>query len=93
VAGRRAPRLDGAPDQRPFPRRLGEVVNVSREHFQIEQDARDYVLVDRGSACGTIVEGRPVGGDRAGRRIALHDQDLIIVATSHSPLVFKFRAG
>ena len=35
-----------------------EVVQVSREHFQIEQQGGEYVLVDRASACGTIVEGR-----------------------------------
>ena len=71
----------------------GAVVNVSREHFQIEQDGGRYVLVDRGSACGTIVEGRTVGGDRKGGRTDLRDHDVIIVGTSHSPFVFKFRAG
>jgi FHA domain len=72
----------------------GEVVNVSREHFAIEHDGGDrYVLVDRGSACGTLVEGRLVGGDRSGDRTELHDHDVIFVGTSVSPFVFKFRTG
>jgi pSer/pThr/pTyr-binding forkhead associated (FHA) protein len=70
----------------------GEVVNVSREHFLIERDGAGYTLVDRGSAGGTLVEGRRVGGDRAGGRAELHDHDVIIVGTSHSPFIFKFRA-
>jgi pSer/pThr/pTyr-binding forkhead associated (FHA) protein len=70
----------------------GEVVNVSREHFLIERDGDGYVLVDRASAGGTLVEGRRVGGDRAGGRAELHDHDVIIVGTSHSPFIFKFRA-
>jgi len=43
-----------------------EVMNVSREHFQIDRDAGGFVLVDRGSTCGTIVEGNSVGGDHKG---------------------------
>jgi hypothetical protein len=31
-----------------------------------------------------------VGGNRAGGRIALHDQDIIVAGTSASPYVFKF---
>jgi pSer/pThr/pTyr-binding forkhead associated (FHA) protein len=71
----------------------GELLNVSREHFLIEQDGGRYFLVDRGSACGTIVEGRTVGGDRRGGRVELHDHDVIIVGTPASPFVFKFRTA
>jgi hypothetical protein len=71
----------------------GELFNVSREHFLIEQEAGRYFLVDRGSACGTIVEGRTIGGDRKGGRVELHDHDVIIVGTPASPFVFKFRSG
>jgi FHA domain len=71
----------------------GEVLNVSREHFAIEHDGDRHVLVDRGSACGTLVEGRLVGGDRSGGRAELHDHDVIIVGTSASPFVFKFRSA
>jgi hypothetical protein len=71
----------------------GEVIQVSREHFQIEQQGDEYRLVDRASACGTIVEGRTVGGDRSGGSVALHDHDVIIVGGEDSPFVFKFRLG
>ncbi len=70
----------------------GEMVNVSREHFAIEHEGDRFVLTDRGSTCGTLVEGRPVGGDRKGGRVDLRDQDVIIVGTASSPFVFKFRA-
>ena len=69
----------------------GEIIHVSREHFQIEQHGDDYALVDRASACGTLVEGRLVGGERQGGRVALHDHDVIIAGGEDSPFVFKFR--
>jgi pSer/pThr/pTyr-binding forkhead associated (FHA) protein len=70
----------------------GDILNVSREHFLIEHDGGRYMLTDRGSACGTIVEGRTVGGDRKGGRVELHDHDVIVVGTASSPFIFKFRS-
>ncbi len=67
--------------------------NVSREHFQIEHNGTQYVLVDRQSTCGTIVEGQVVGGKQAGGAVVLHDGDVIIVGTSASRFAFKFRVG
>jgi pSer/pThr/pTyr-binding forkhead associated (FHA) protein len=69
-----------------------EPLNVSREHVLIERRDAGYVLVDRESTCGTIVEGETVGGKNRGGTVALHDGDVIIVGTSASPFVFKFRA-
>lgn len=63
----------------------GGVLQVSREHFQIEEQDGRHFIVDRGSACGTIVEGRLLGGARQGGRAELHDHDVIIVGTSTSP--------
>jgi pSer/pThr/pTyr-binding forkhead associated (FHA) protein len=68
----------------------GEILNVSREHFQIERRGGSYYLVDRGSACGTLLEGTVVGGDRAGGEQRLSNGDVIIVGTSESRHVFKF---
>jgi len=65
-------------------------LNVSREHFQIERRNAEFLLVDRGSACGTLVEGVTVGGDRAGGQQRLENGDVIVVGTSVSPHVFKF---
>ena len=70
-----------------------EPLNVSREHFTIDRDGTGYILVDHASTCGTIVEGRTVGGHARGGSIPLHDGDVIIVGTSLSRYVFKFRAG
>lgn len=70
---------------------FGKSVNVSREHFQIE-DRGDgsYELVDRGSACGTIVGDRVVGGNFIGGRCQLTFGDSIIVGTRQSAIVFEF---
>jgi len=70
-----------------------EPLNVSRDHFAIDREDTGYVLVDQASTCGTIVEGQSVGGQTRGGIIALHDGDVIIVGTSLSPYVFKFRGG
>jgi pSer/pThr/pTyr-binding forkhead associated (FHA) protein len=68
-----------------------EMMNVSREHFQIVRDGEGFALEDRGSSLGTLVEGEKigVGGDR--KRVELKDGDVIIPGSSHSPYVFKFR--
>lgn len=69
-----------------------EPLNVSREHFHIEPDGSGFVLVDRQSTCGTLVEGTRVGGQNNGGTVPLRDGDVIIVGTARSPYVFKFRA-
>ena len=63
---------------------------VSGEHFAIERAADTFVLLDRGSACGTVVGGTRVGGDRTGGRSALRSGDEIVVGTRRSPYVFRF---
>ena len=88
-AERRAPGT--SPSNELYLAEPGELVNVSREHFQIQQHGTSYVLVDRQSTCGTILEGAVIGGGKAGREVQLSDGDVIIVGTSQSPYVFKFR--
>jgi pSer/pThr/pTyr-binding forkhead associated (FHA) protein len=70
----------------------GAILNVSREHCLIDEREGRYLLIDRGSACGTIVEGEQVGERRKGGWILLNDQDVIIVGSSESRFVFKFVA-
>jgi pSer/pThr/pTyr-binding forkhead associated (FHA) protein len=65
--------------------------HVSREHVQIEIDDGEYFVRDRGSLNGIIVEGRSIGGDRAGGRAHLQDHHVIIIGTATSPFAFKFR--
>ena len=64
---------------------------VSREHFLIALTQEKFVLIDRGSVCGTTVNGKTIGGDRRGGHIELHDQDEITLEAKGSPFVFKFR--
>ena len=66
-------------------------IDVSREHFQIEHESGKFYLTDRGSACGTIVAGRQIGGARLGGRVELRDYDRIVVGTASSAYVFEFR--
>lgn len=70
----------------------GPRLQVSRAHFQIEADGDGgYRLVDRGSACGTIVGNQQLGGNDRGGQAPLVDGDLILVGTSESPFAFRFR--
>jgi pSer/pThr/pTyr-binding forkhead associated (FHA) protein len=68
----------------------GKLLNISREHFQIEWRDSMFFLVDRGSVCGTLVEGVTVGKGRNGGEKQLKNGDVIIVGTSESRLAFKF---
>ena len=69
----------------------GTLLNVSREHFQIEKTKEGgYALVDRGSTCGTIVDGQTVGGQERGGTAPLKEGSLIRVGTQASPYLFKF---
>ena len=68
-----------------------EPMNVSREHFLIDRDADGFFLLDRGSMCGTLVEGGLVGGNGRPGRAPLVDHHVIMVGTSLSRYVFKFR--
>ncbi len=70
---------------------IGEYFNISREHVVIEQEGEEYFITDLGSVCGTIVEGKLLGGNRTGGRTQLYDQDVIILGTALSPFIFKFR--
>jgi hypothetical protein len=70
---------------------FGKSVNVSREHFQIEAKSDgSYELVDRGSACGTIVGSHVIGGNFSGGRCPLQFGDAIVVGTRESAIVFEF---
>jgi pSer/pThr/pTyr-binding forkhead associated (FHA) protein len=68
----------------------GPTFRLSREHFLIGEEDGRYFLVDRCSACGTLVEGRTIGGARTGGRCELRDGDVIIPGGSGSHFVFKF---
>jgi pSer/pThr/pTyr-binding forkhead associated (FHA) protein len=67
-----------------------ELMHISREHFAIEYANDQFFVLDRGSACGTIVAGIRVGGDRQGGRAALGHGDEITVGSDGSRYIFRF---
>lgn len=86
----RPKRDDGPPTNDIYLVDRGHRLNISREHFQIIRDEGGYTLVDRGSACGTKIDGRNVGGDDSGGSAQLHDGDEIAIGTTGTPYVFRF---
>lgn len=68
----------------------GQSLHISGAHFEIERADEGFVLVDRGSACGTIVAGRRIGGHRRGGQTPLRDGDEVVVGTSRSRYIFRF---
>jgi pSer/pThr/pTyr-binding forkhead associated (FHA) protein len=66
---------------------------ISRDHFLIERAQDRFILVDRGSLCGTVVTGTRVGGYRSGGRTELRHGDVIIIGTSKSPYAYRFDVG
>jgi hypothetical protein len=64
--------------------------HVSRQHFRIEVEGDDYVLVDCESALGTWVEGTLIGGHRRGGKVVLEDGDVIVPGGPSSRFIFKF---
>jgi hypothetical protein len=68
-------------------------LNISREHFQIEWRDNTFFIIDRGSACGILVEGATIGGNRTGGQHPLGSGDVIIVGTSASRHIYKFIAS
>ena len=68
----------------------GHLLNISREHFQIERDGEGFTLFDRGSACGTWVGETSVGGNDAIGRMRLKDGDIIAIGSKTSPYIFQF---
>jgi pSer/pThr/pTyr-binding forkhead associated (FHA) protein len=84
-------RRAGQPTNELYLAETGEPFQVSREHLLIQHNGTRFVLVDRQSVCGTIVEGAVIGGDHRGGVVPLNDGDVIIVGSSRSPFVFKIR--
>lgn len=68
-----------------------EVLNVSRQHFQIDRLADgSYKLTDRGSTCGTIVDGHHLGDKEQQSEAPIQSGSRVIVGTTESPFVFEF---
>jgi hypothetical protein len=70
-----------------------DIFYISREHFTIERVGDRFFLTDRGSACGTIVAGKQVGGNRVGGRTELRSGDDIVLGTYETGYVFRFEVS
>lgn len=70
----------------------GELLQISREHLQIEEVAGGgWRVVDRGSACGSVVGGKVIGGEDAGGAGPLADGDTIVLGVEGvSPYRYQF---
>lgn len=65
---------------------------VSRHHFVIERERDSYVICDRGSFLGTIVNGKQIGGKRRdGRAILQPGSNHVIAGDEHSRFVFDIQ--
>ena len=69
-------------DQEPF--------SVSRYHFMITRDGSEFIVRDRGSYLGTLVNGEAIGGKREKGQAPLNPGDNTLVAGKvKSPFRFK----
>jgi hypothetical protein len=69
----------------------GEEKFISRKHFLIDELPKGvYVLIDRESSLGTLVNGKLIGGDRKGGGVHLSNGAEIIIGGEKSPFVFRF---
>ncbi len=65
-------------------------LQISRQHLRIEKTETGYTVIDRGSACGTIVNTQKIGGEDRGGTCELQDGDIIKIGTEDSPYLFQF---
>ena len=68
----------------------GQIQRIERAHFRIEEDVREHLIVDRGSACGTGVGATRVGGNDLGGSAPLRDGDTISVGEGPTPYRYQF---
>lgn len=70
----------------------GERLNISREHLQIDaNDKGEFMVYDRGSACGTHVDGVAIGGRDATGTARLQEGSEIIIGLHDSPYRFRIK--
>lgn len=68
----------------------GELLNISREHFLIEQSENgDFMVLDRMSSCGTIVRSRQGSHTCIAQKWPISSGDEIVVGSSRSPYQFQ----
>ena len=68
----------------------GHFLQISRQHLQIEKTKTGYMISDRGSACGTIINTQKIGGEDRIGSYELNDGDIIKIGAEDSPYLFQF---
>lgn len=68
----------------------GKLLNISREHLQIELRDGEFIVADRGSACGFTINGQHTGGHDKGGRAVIRDGDELVLGIAASPYRFRF---
>ena len=68
----------------------GKFLEISREHCSIAMQEGNYVLQDRGSACGSMVNDVKIGGNDNPDEYTLKDGDIITLGFEKSEYKFKF---
>ena len=68
-----------------------ELLQISREHCSIiNNGVNEYVLQDRESSCGTLINQLKVGDDNKDATSLLKDGDIITLGSENSKYEFKF---
>ncbi|MEM7404419.1 MAG: FHA domain-containing protein [Pseudomonadota bacterium] len=68
----------------------GPVLHISREHFSILWEDGQFLIVDRGSACGTVVGSEYIGQEQSNDEAVLEPGHTLIVGSPDSPMAFRF---
>jgi pSer/pThr/pTyr-binding forkhead associated (FHA) protein len=70
----------------------GELLQISREHCSIEKENNKYILKDRNSACGCMVNETKIGINNENSNISciLKDGDIITLGSEKSQYKYKF---
>ena len=69
---------------------LSVSLHISREHFAIQRLDEHFAVLDRGSACGTMVSDRQIGGDAPTSQAEIRNGDVLVVGGRQSPYLFRF---
>jgi pSer/pThr/pTyr-binding forkhead associated (FHA) protein len=67
-----------------------QFLQISREHCTIIKNGDNYILQDRGSACGSMVNQFIVGGEDHNGSCKLKDGDIITLGSKESEYKFEF---
>ncbi len=65
-------------------------LQISRQHLQIEKTETGYLVSDKGSACGTMINTQKIGGEDKGGTCEVKDGDTIKIGAEDSHYIFKF---